>query len=128
MSDIRDKLEALLSPEDLATECPTPQSALRRPEPARLPVAEAIHLCQRGHVIAASEDGAPVVVAKLASGTISVLADICPHDGGLLSDGYVEGELVVCARHGWEFDGHTGQCRSRTGVTVPCRQQKTPHI
>ena len=56
-----------------------------------------------GAVIAARDGARPVAVARLGSGTLVVVEDECPHDGGRISDGYVEGELLVCARHGWEL-------------------------
>ena len=45
-----------------------------------------------------------------------VTDDVCPHDGGKLSDGFVDGGKLVCARHGWEFDGCTGACPERDVV------------
>lgn len=128
MGEIEDQLAELLGDDDLAAECPRPDSPLRRPEPVRLPVAEAIRICGRGEVLAAYEGANTRAVAMLESGHIAVLDDVCPHDGGLLSDGFVEGERVVCARHGWEFDGHTGRCHGREQVAISCRIAKPPHI
>ena len=128
MGNLRDELQSLLNAEDLAAECPPEESPLRRPDPKRLPLAQAMRQCAAGQIVAALDKGAPVAVASLQSGTLVVLADSCPHDGGLLSDGFVEGENIVCARHGWEFDGHTGECLGRPDVIVPCRARKPPHI
>lgn len=33
----------------------------------------------------------------------------CPHQGGSLGEGYLEGSCVVCPLHGWGFDVRTGQ-------------------
>lgn len=128
MGDLQDELMALLSPEDAEAEYPSEASPLRRPEPKRLPIAEATDKCGVGQILAAEDAGEPLAVARLASGALAILADLCPHDGGLLSDGFVDGEVLVCARHGWEFEGRTGKCLSRNGVSVPCRPQKPPHI
>jgi nitrite reductase/ring-hydroxylating ferredoxin subunit len=58
-----------------------------------------------------ARDGARVVaVARLESGRLVVVPDECPHDGGRISDGFVEGEHLVCARHNWEFDVEGGKC------------------
>ena len=54
-----------------------------------------------GKLVAAS-DG-PVAVARMHDGRLFVLADRCPHDGGRISDGFIEAGLVVCARHGRSF-------------------------
>jgi nitrite reductase/ring-hydroxylating ferredoxin subunit len=63
-----------------------------------------------GRIVAARDGARPVAVARLASGTLVVVDDDCPHDGGLISDGYVEGELLVCARHGWQLRACNGRC------------------
>lgn len=128
MGDVQDELMALLSPEDAEAECPSGPSPLRRPQPVRLSVDAATMACATGQILAAEDAGQQLAVARLTSGALVVLADLCPHDGGLLSDGFVEGETVVCARHGWEFDGRTGKCLSRAGVSVPCLARKPPHI
>jgi nitrite reductase (NADH) small subunit len=66
------------------------------------------------HIVRAREPGGwPVAVARLASGRLVVVADRCPHDGGRISDGFVEGEHIVCARHQWELEVVGGQCRRR---------------
>jgi nitrite reductase (NADH) small subunit len=42
-------------------------------------------------------------------GTIHAIDGICPHQGGPLSDGPVEGTTVTCPWHGWQFDVCTGK-------------------
>lgn len=64
----------------------------------------------RGAMIAARAAGQPVAVARLASGRLVVVADRCPHDGGRISDGFVDGERLICARHGWELVARDGRC------------------
>lgn len=63
-----------------------------------------------GRVVAARDGARPVAVARLESGTLVIVDDECPHDGGKISDGYVEGELLVCARHNWELVVCNGRC------------------
>jgi nitrite reductase/ring-hydroxylating ferredoxin subunit len=72
-------------------------------------LAEAIRRCPRGEVMAAREGGVDLAVCVLEDGRIHALPDRCPHDGGRLSDGFVERDRLVCARHGWEFDPRTGE-------------------
>lgn len=43
--------------------------------------------------------------------------DICTHDGGPLADGEVEGEQVICPRHGARFSIKTGAALSFPAVT-----------
>ena len=42
-------------------------------------------------------------------GVLSALDGICPHQGGPLAAGLVEGTCVTCPWHGWQFDVRTGQ-------------------
>jgi nitrite reductase/ring-hydroxylating ferredoxin subunit len=64
----------------------------------------------RGAILAARRGAQRVAVARLGSGRIVVVADECPHDGGRISDGFVDGERLVCARHGWELVARNGRC------------------
>jgi nitrite reductase/ring-hydroxylating ferredoxin subunit len=41
-------------------------------------------------------------------GVISAIDGICPHQGGPLADGTLEGCYVACPWHGWEFNVQTG--------------------
>ena len=61
-----------------------------------------------GSVRSVDVDGAQVAVFNLA-GTCYGIEDICPHDGGILTGGAVEGDVVVCPRHGARFCIRTGR-------------------
>ena len=63
-----------------------------------------------GRLVAARDGARAVAVARLASGALVIVDDECPHDGGLISDGFVEGDLIVCARHNWELVACNGRC------------------
>jgi nitrite reductase/ring-hydroxylating ferredoxin subunit len=43
-------------------------------------------------------------------GRVTALDDRCPHFGASLSNGAIEGEVVVCPWHGREYDLVTGRC------------------
>jgi len=58
---------------------------------------------KRGELAAARDRHGDVAVARLVSGRLVVVEDRCPHDGGRISDGFVDGELIVCPRHNWEL-------------------------
>jgi nitrite reductase/ring-hydroxylating ferredoxin subunit len=45
---------------------------------------------------------------------VFAFGNVCPHEGGSLSEGWVEGEIAVCPLHGWEFDVRSAAC-----MTVP---------
>jgi 3-phenylpropionate/trans-cinnamate dioxygenase ferredoxin subunit len=53
-------------------------------------------------------DGASVVVFNL-SGEYYAIEDVCTHDGGQLTGGTVEGDEVICPRHGARFCIRTGE-------------------
>jgi 3-phenylpropionate/trans-cinnamate dioxygenase ferredoxin component len=52
-------------------------------------------------------DGASVAVFNV-SGEYYAIEDVCTHDGGQLTGGTVEGDQVVCPRHGARFSIKTG--------------------
>ncbi len=52
-------------------------------------------------------DGTLVVVINL-DGQFYAIEDVCTHDGGPLGEGQLEGEQIVCPRHGARFDVRTG--------------------
>ncbi|MBV8602799.1 MAG: non-heme iron oxygenase ferredoxin subunit [Candidatus Eremiobacteraeota bacterium] len=41
-------------------------------------------------------------------GEIYAIEDVCTHDGGALDQGVLEGERIMCPRHGAYFDVRTG--------------------
>jgi nitrite reductase/ring-hydroxylating ferredoxin subunit len=50
---------------------------------------------------------------------ICAIGNECPHQAGSLCDGFVEGDIVVCPLHGWEFDLRSGACMTVPGESVP---------
>lgn len=52
-------------------------------------------------------DGAPIAVFNL-DGQYFAIADVCTHDAGQLTGGAVEGDEIVCPRHGARFCIRTG--------------------
>ena len=53
--------------------------------------------------------GATKVVLLKVAGTIRAFEDRCPHLGGQLSEGTLDGCTLTCANHLWEFDALTGK-------------------
>ncbi|MGE5526608.1 MAG: non-heme iron oxygenase ferredoxin subunit [Rhodospirillaceae bacterium] len=52
-------------------------------------------------------DGTAVVVFNI-EGDYYAIEDVCTHDGGQLTGGTVEGDQIVCPRHGARFCIRTG--------------------
>ncbi len=51
-------------------------------------------------------------------GVISCIDGFCPHEGGPLAEGEVEGTVVTCPWHGWRFDVRTGATPMGPNYTV----------
>ncbi len=56
-------------------------------------------------------DGVQIVVFNLG-GEYFALEDVCTHDGGQLTGGFVEGDQIICPRHGASFCIRTGAALS----------------
>jgi len=65
----------------------------------------------------ARADDRDIVLFHLPEGLFA-LHDRCPHRGGLLSQGDLEGPHVHCPLHAWRFDLRTGSCPELPGVCV----------
>lgn len=76
-------------------------------------MAEWIRVCatselpQPGEVAEANLQGKAVCVAN-RGGRFSILDNECPHRGGPLSQGWIEGDTVLCPWHAWAFHLDTG--------------------
>src|SRR5215467_3580422 len=66
--------------------------------------------------------GATVKIAGISialfnvDGTIWAINDTCPHAGSSLAAGKLEGAVVTCASHGWQYDVITGQVIAAPGL------------
>ncbi len=89
---------------------PIPQYP-RHPVMARLvKVADTTHLLP-GKATAVEIEGNRIAVFNVG-GTFYAIDDTCPHAGGPLSEGQVDGEKVVCPWHDAAFDLKTGDVLS----------------
>ena len=53
-------------------------------------------------------NGAAYALCHHPDGTLLVFACLCPHAGGPLGEGNLDGDQIVCPWHGWAFDCKTG--------------------
>lgn len=62
-----------------------------------------------GQARLAHVDGQRVAIFRVG-GRYYALEASCPHEGGPLVDGVIEGARVICPWHGYDFDLRTGAC------------------
>ena len=79
-----------------------------------IPVAPAADV-PPGERLLVEIDGEPLVVFNIA-GQFFAIADLCSHDNGPLGDGDLDGDEIVCPRHGARFDVHSGKALSLPAV------------
>ncbi|SHN32235.1 Rieske (2Fe-2S) protein [Cryptosporangium aurantiacum] len=53
-------------------------------------------------------DGEQVAVFRLTDGSVRALGAVCPHAGGPLADGLIDGAIVLCPLHNNAFELATG--------------------
>jgi 3-phenylpropionate/trans-cinnamate dioxygenase ferredoxin subunit len=58
-----------------------------------------------------------IAVFRLEGGVFYAIEDICTHDGGPLAEGEIEGDEVICPRHGARFSIKTGAALTLPAVT-----------
>jgi nitrite reductase (NADH) small subunit len=61
--------------------------------------------------------GAAVALANVG-GKFCAISSICAHEGGPLGEGELEGQIVTCPWHGWQFDVTTGKVAQSTNMGV----------
>ena len=86
-----------------------------------MPFVELISLdrCQVGGGTFVKHGDLGLAVFRLADPErVIVLDDECPHAGGSLAGGDVDGHTVACPWHQWEFDLTTGECTHLDRVQV----------
>jgi phenylpropionate dioxygenase-like ring-hydroxylating dioxygenase large terminal subunit len=64
---------------------------------------------KRGQVVGVTRMGEKLVVWRDTHGTVTCMADVCPHRGVALSVGKLVGDCVQCPFHGFEYDV-SGRC------------------
>ena len=52
--------------------------------------------------------GEQVAVFRLRNGTLRAVSAVCPHKGGPIADGQIDGRMVLCPLHMNAFDLTTG--------------------
>jgi nitrite reductase (NADH) small subunit len=63
--------------------------------------------------------GKAIAVANVG-GEFHAIDNTCIHRGGPLGDGSLEGKIVTCPWHGWQYDVTTGKVMQNPAVGVAC--------
>jgi nitrite reductase (NADH) small subunit len=61
-----------------------------------------------------------IVALFNVDGRFYALDGVCPHQGGPLGKGRLEGCVVTCPWHGWQFDVRTGQHQISATIKQEC--------
>ncbi|MEP7151108.1 MAG: Rieske 2Fe-2S domain-containing protein [Nitrospira sp.] len=54
------------------------------------------------------------------NGMFLAVDNSCPHAGGPLGEGALEGEVLECPWHGWRFNVRTGERPENPEISVAC--------
>jgi 3-phenylpropionate/trans-cinnamate dioxygenase ferredoxin subunit len=63
---------------------------------------------REGEILAMNIDDTPLALTRVQD-RIVAFGDVCTHDDGPLAEGNVDGDCVVCPRHGARFNLFTGR-------------------
>ncbi len=74
-----------------------------------------------GSLSVTAPDGREIALFNVG-GEICAMDNTCPHAGGPLGEGSLEGSVVTCPWHGWSFDVKTGECQNNPDVTHTCHK------
>ncbi len=79
-------------------------------------MAEWVRVCAAGEIAPGTSrvvdvDGALIAVFNIG-GEFFAIEDVCTHDGGELASGTLEGDQIICPRHGARFCVRTGEALS----------------
>lgn len=75
-----------------------------------------------GHSLIVRDSTGREIALFNIEGKIFALNNLCPHRGGPLGEGELDGCIVTCPWHSWQFDVRTGACENMPGEdaeTIP---------
>lgn len=84
-------------------------------------MSQLVRLCKREELPPAGQAreftaaDKPICVANV-DGICTAMNNVCPHRGGPLAEGTIEGTKIICPWHAWEFDLLSGECGTTAGV------------
>jgi nitrite reductase/ring-hydroxylating ferredoxin subunit/alkylhydroperoxidase/carboxymuconolactone decarboxylase family protein YurZ len=115
LTNVIDAVQVLRSLDlDSVAATTTPAPAVEAPEWVNVGPVDDIPV---GTVTVVEARGRAVALYNVA-GKIYATDNACLHQGGELGCGALDGSVVTCHRHGWQFDVTTGDCLTRPGERV----------
>lgn len=72
-----------------------------------------------GNAMRVEANGQEVALYNV-DGKYYATSNICPHQGGPLGEGMLEGATIVCPWHAWVFDVTTGTSPVNPRAKIPC--------
>lgn len=72
---------------------------------------------EQGRIIEIIIGGTAIAVANVA-GTYYAISNSCAHAEGPLGEGTLDGSLVACPYHGWQYDVRDGKCKTNAYASV----------
>ena len=60
-----------------------------------------------------------IVAVFCVAGQLFAMDGVCPHQGGPLGKGTLDGCILTCPWHGWQFDIHEGKSQLTPNVKQP---------
>jgi nitrite reductase/ring-hydroxylating ferredoxin subunit len=63
--------------------------------------------------------GQAIAIANV-SGKFHAINSVCAHEGGPLGEGELEGTVVTCPWHAWQYDVTTGKVVQNVALGVEC--------
>ena len=70
-------------------------------------------------LISVETDGKKILLYNV-KGNIYATDGTCPHQGGPLGNGLLEGKTITCPWHAWQFDVCNGRALYDKGFSVAC--------
>ena len=61
--------------------------------------------------------GRAIAIVNMDGG-FHAMSNTCPHSGGPLSEGFLEGGILSCPYHGWGFSVTDGSCQTNPESTI----------
>lgn len=72
---------------------------------------------EAGRIIEIIIGGTAIAVANVG-GTYYAISNACAHADGPLGEGSLDGHVVTCPYHGWQFDVRDGGCKTHAHAKV----------